>query len=142
MPILTIDAEAVCRVAGRDPAEETIFSEAVDVVCAEQDAVEAQLQESALTDASLERLLVANVTKLLAAELIERLGRVPGASGNVQAVGITISSVPDHAGRLREAANMALAPYWKRAPALLSPSTLSPASREAQDRLFGKAEAV
>ncbi|GAB4458861.1 MAG: hypothetical protein OHK0029_20660 [Armatimonadaceae bacterium] len=140
MPVLTIDAESVCRVAGRDAADEDIFEEAVDVVCAEQEAIEAELQETALADSSRTRLLTVNVTRLLAAELIERLARMPGASGNVQAAGITISSVPDHATRLREMANAALAPYRKRPQAMLSPDTPSPASRDTQNRLFGKAE--
>lgn len=138
--VLNIGRDRVLRTARLDTANTQNQTDGDAVIADEQEAIEATLNPGALADSSLTAVLVAGVAKLLAAELLERIGREEGRSGNFQGLGITVSQVPDHAARLRAEARAALAPYARRASPSGVPSEASPAGRAAQERLLGKAE--
>lgn len=138
--VLTIGRDRVLRTARLDTANSQNQADGDAVIADEQEAIEATLNPGALADTSLTAVLVVGVAKLLAAELLEQIGREEGRSGTFQGLGITVASVPDHAARLRTEARVALAPYARRASPCGVPSGASPAGRAAQERALGKAE--
>lgn len=136
--LLTITPEEILRLGRLDTSETANLDEAETVIADEQEAIEATLRPDALTDESKTALLRRNVAKLLAAEFLEARGREEGASGSFEGLGLSISAVPDHAGKLREEANQSLLPYRRAtAFAIRHPAGESPQSLRAQAERFG-----
>ena len=143
MTQLTITTDDVLKTARLDPANAVDLSDANFVIAKEQAAIEARLRESALADLSLAPLLTRNVTKLLAAEVLEMRSREDGASGTFQGAGITLGQPLDHPARLRAEAYDVLIPFLRTgAEAVSAGPTVSLSSFAVQDRLFGPTEAA
>jgi hypothetical protein len=140
MPVLTITPEEVCRIARLDAADETAFRDALGVIEAEQEAVEATLRPEALMDAALMPLLTLLVAKRLAAETLAVRSREAGVSVSFQGAGLTVGKEPDHAAALRIEADAGLLPYRRRTSGMITPDAARPAASTAQVRLYGAAE--
>jgi len=140
--VLVVTRNEVLRVARLDNTNATNQDDADKAIADEQEAIEQTLSASALADSTLTALLRRNVAKLLAAEVLETITREEARSGTFQGLGITISQVPDHAGRLREEARAILVPYARRRTGAMVPDVASPAGQAAQETLYGKTEAA
>ena len=120
--MLNITTEEILRLCRLDTADTVNLADANEVLNRQQGAIEATLRPSALADTILITVLRRNIAKLLAAEVLAMRGREEGASGSIQAAGINLSAVPDHAALLRAEADAALLPYRRRSSApVISP---------------------
>jgi hypothetical protein len=144
MAVLLVVNNDVIKTARLDTANAVDIADAAFVVTGEQTAIEAEIHPAALTDPALVPLLLRNVTKLLAAEVLDMRTRAAGATGTYQGGGITIGQEWDHASRLRTEARLALGPYLSaggiKDPAFVGPVTAL-SDLDTQDRLFGRTEA-
>lgn len=111
LAIANADILKLCRL---DPADATADADATETKNRQQEALEREIKSSALGDATLTALLLRNVAKLLAAELLAMRRRKEGASGVFSGAGLTLSAPPNLAEELRQEAWAALEPYRSR----------------------------
>ena len=144
MSVLTISDTDILKTARLSTADAVAVADAAFVSGSELAAIEAEIQPAALSDLSLRPLLLRNVIKLLAAELLDMRSRAAGATGTYQGGGITIGQEWDHPARLRSEARLALAPYRMETGAK-EPTFVAPvdaiSSLAEQSLLFGPTEA-
>jgi hypothetical protein len=144
MSVLTLSNSEVLRLCNLDTADSTNIADATEVIGKGQDSYEAMLQPEALATVALQPFFRRNLSKLIAADLLDMRRRADGASSSLVGAGITVGKPDDLGANLRREAGETLGPYvriWRPASASTTTDT-SPAAQESQGSLFGDSEAA
>ena|GEM_PF-6257472 len=107
---LSISASLIAGLARLDLGD-TQHSDDVDFGLTLQPGYEASIQPEHLVDSAVIPLLVLNIGKLIAADVLSLRRREEGAAAAFQGAGLLLSAEPDHGPQLRAEADAALAPY-------------------------------
>ena len=107
---LSISSSLIAGLARLDLGD-TQHSDDVDFGLTLQPGYEASIQPEHLVDSAVIPLLVLNIGKLIAADVLSLRRREEGAAAAFQGAGLLLSAEPDHGPQLRAEADAALAPY-------------------------------
>jgi hypothetical protein len=142
MSVLTITNAEVLNLCHLDTADATNIADATEVISKGQDGYEAIIQLVVLVDTAMQPFLRRNISKLIAADLLDMRRRADGASSSLVGAGITVGKPDDLGANLRAEAMTMLQSYlrsWRPASQITTPDTSS-ASQGAQADVFGDDE--